>query len=294
VQARHHDVAALDQAQVLGARPVQHLAEQALDPRPGGVDQRAGAQRQAAAVLALQLQVPEALAAPRADAARAGVHVRAVLAGAHRIGHHQAGVVDPAVRVLEAFADFRLERAGRAEGQVARARQAVPRAEMVVEEQAGADHPRRAQVRAVRQDEAQRAHQVRGHAEQHLALAERLADQAEFVVFQVAQAAVDQLAAGRGGVRGEVVLLAEEHRQAAAGGVGGDAAAVDAAADHGEVVDLGQRRGKAGRCCHDAEPLVLLSCPSDKDRAGGRCGPCCPTAGFCVTLLPRFHSRPFS
>ncbi|MNZ93559.1 hypothetical protein D3C78_1126310 [compost metagenome] len=235
---------------MLGARLVQGLLEELFDPGAGGVDQRAGAQRQQAAVLAFQMQMPQALAAPRADAAGARVDVRAMLAGTDGIGYHQAGIVDPAVGVFEAFGNLGLERAAGAEGQMARAWQAVPHAEVIVEEQPGADHPGWPQVRTVREDEAQRAHQVRRHVQQHLALAEGFAHQAEFVVLQVAQAAMDQLAAGRGGVRGEVVLLAEEHRQAAAGGVGGDAATVDAATNYGEVVDLGQRCGDRLGCCH--------------------------------------------
>jgi hypothetical protein len=52
-----------------------------------------------------------------------------------------------------------------------------------------------------------------------LALLQRLAHQAELVELEVAQAAVDQLGAGRRGVRREVVLLAQQHAQAAAGRV---------------------------------------------------------------------------
>jgi hypothetical protein len=46
---------------------------------------------------------------------------------------------------------------------------------------------------------------------------------------------VDQLGGGGGGARREVVLLDQEHAQAAAGGVAGDAGAVDAAAHDREV-----------------------------------------------------------
>jgi hypothetical protein len=90
---------------------------------------------------------------------------------------------------------------------------------VVIQEQAGTDHPRRAQVRAVRQHEAHRLDDVRGLGQQHFALGQGFAHQAEFVMFEVAQAAVDQLAAGRRGVAGQVVLFAKEHRQAAPGGV---------------------------------------------------------------------------
>lgn len=66
---------------------------------------------------------------------------------------------------------------------------------MVIEEQTGADHPRRAQVRAVRQHEAHRFDDMRRLGQQHLALGQCLADQSEFVVFQITQPAMNELAA---------------------------------------------------------------------------------------------------
>ena len=72
-------------------------------------------------------------------------------------------------------------------------------------------------------------------AQQDLALDQRLADQPELVIFEIAQAAMDQLAAARRGALGEIVLLAQQHLEAAAGGVAGDAGAVDAAADDDEI-----------------------------------------------------------
>ena len=47
---------------------------------------------------------------------------------------------------------------------------------------------------------------------------------------------MDQLGGGRRGAGGEIVLLDQQHAQAAAGGVARDAGAVDAAADDGEIV----------------------------------------------------------
>ena len=71
---------------------------------------------------------------------------------------------------------------------------------------------------------------------QHLALAQRLAHQAEIVVFEIAQAAVDQPGRARRGAAREIAHLAQIDRKAAAGGVARDAAAIDAAADDGEVI----------------------------------------------------------
>ena len=80
--------------------------------------------------------------------------------------------------------------------------------------------------------------------QQHLALDERLAHQPELEVLEVAQAAVDELGAVRGGRAAEIAHLGEQHREPAAGGVRGDADAVDAAADNDEIVGHG---GKLAR-----------------------------------------------
>jgi hypothetical protein len=50
--------------------------------------------------------------------------------------------------------------------------------------------------------------------QQHLALDQRLAHQAEFVIFEIAQAAMDQLGAGRRCGAGEVCLLGKQDLQA--------------------------------------------------------------------------------
>ncbi len=94
----------------------------------------------------------------------------------------------------------------------------------------------------MRHDELDRPHEMRRDPQQDLALGERLGDQAELVVLEVAQAAVDQLAAARGGRGAEIALLAEEDSQAPAGRVARDAGAVDPAADDDEVVALGRGR----------------------------------------------------
>lgn len=77
-------------------------------------------------------------------------------------------------------------------------------AEVVVEEQAGADHPGRAQVRSVGQHETQWPNDVWRLGQRYLALGQRLAHQTQFVMLEVAQPAMYQLAAGRRRVLGQV------------------------------------------------------------------------------------------
>jgi hypothetical protein len=71
--------------------------------------------------------------------------------------------------------------------------------------------------------------------QQALALEQGLAHQPELVIFQVAQTAVDQLGRGGGGVPGEIALLAEHDREAAAHRIPRNACAVDAAADDQKI-----------------------------------------------------------
>src|SRR5205085_2883047 len=94
---------------------------------------------------------------------------------------------------------------------------------------------------------------VRGEAQHHLALLERLAHQAELVLFEVAQAPVDELGAPRAGGAGEVRLLHQCHRQAPPRGVTGDAGAVDAAADDEEV-----DHGNFPHLSHHSSPNTVL------------------------------------
>ncbi|MCY1441185.1 hypothetical protein D9M71_574890 [compost metagenome] len=124
---------------------------------------------------------------------------------------------------------------------------------MVVQEQAGTDHPGGAQVRAVGQDETHGFDDVRCLAQQHLALGECFAHQAKLVVLEVAQATVNQLAAGRGRMAGQIVLFAKEHRKAAPRRIGGDTHAIDAATNNREVIDFGQRRAGQGGMRHGAD-----------------------------------------
>lgn len=218
-------------------RAVQHFA----DPRARRVRDRARPHVERRAVGALQSCMPLPVAALGRHELRAREDARAALLRIERVQHDEPRIVDPAVRIDEAALDRIDERRARrmaAHVDAARARQQLAFREMVVQEEADPDEPRGAQVRHVRHHEAQRPHDVRRRAQQRFAFLQRLAHEPEFLVFEVAQPAVDQLRARRGGVRREVVLLAKEHRQAAAGRIARDARAVDPAADDEQIVTI--------------------------------------------------------
>jgi hypothetical protein len=112
---------------------------------------------------------------------------------------------------------------------------------MVVEEQPDADHPGGAQVRLVGKDEAQRPDDVWCGPQEHLALGERLADQRELELLQIAQAAVDELGARARRMGGKIVALAQPDTEASPGRVTRDADAVDAATDYQDIDLLDHR-----------------------------------------------------
>ena len=173
--------------------------------------------------------------------ARAHPDVRAALARVHGGEHHEPGVIHRAVGIFKTPGEGRFQRfAGLAAGQIERpgARQKLAPAEMIIEKQPQPDQPRRAQARMMGQHEAHGRDDVRRGPEQHFALAQRLAHKAEFVMLQIAQSSVNELGGGRGRAGGQIVHFRQNDRKPAPGRVARDAAAVNAAADDGDVMNF--------------------------------------------------------
>ena len=101
-------MAALDQADAVRRIQLEVVLDETGDPRASGVDQGAGANALQAAIGMLQLDLPQAVHALCAQAAGAGMDVRAVLTGGHGIEHHQPRVVYRAIGVFETARDRRL------------------------------------------------------------------------------------------------------------------------------------------------------------------------------------------
>ena len=104
-----------------------------------------------------------------------------------------------------------------------------------------------------RDEEGQDLDQVGGVAQQALALVQRLVDEADVAVLEVAQPAVDELGRLRRRARGEVVPLDERGAQPAGGGVERHAGAGDAAADDEHVEDAGAEAGEVVVAIEGAE-----------------------------------------
>ncbi len=283
VHARNHDVAALHQPHRMGAGVSGMVGGETAHPGSGRIHYRPCVECfLLAAQLIDQPRLPHLLTAAHVcvryilqlNAAAATDDACALLPGLKGIEDDQTGVIDPCIGELEAGLEFRKQRAVRAEAQGPRARQRDPPAQEIVQVQSGADHPARTQVGPVRQLQTQRFNNVRRLAQQHLTLRQSLAHQAKLVLLQIAQTAVDQLAACRGRRRTQVRHLAQRHVQTPTRGIGSNAAAVDTAADDQQVVQVSggrhalsppMRRPSRGKCS-DIETIVRSSVSAGNSR----------------------------
>ena len=108
-ELRHHDVAALDQANAMAAVQPGILADHALDPWPGGIDDRARRDLDDRPGLIPQFGAPGAVVPSGGDQCGSRENPRAAGRRIQRVEHDQPRVIDPAIRVFEAGAEFRLE-----------------------------------------------------------------------------------------------------------------------------------------------------------------------------------------
>ena len=121
-----------------------------------------------------------------------------------------------------------------------------------------------------RQQERQHAHEVRRGLAQDLALGERFVDEPDFLLLQVADAAVHELRRLRRRARREVALVDERDAQAARRGVERDAGAGDAAADDEHVEVL---VGEAAQRVGAVEVHGAFRLPGDRRSNGHRSRP---------------------
>jgi hypothetical protein len=140
-------------------------------------------------------------------------------------------------------AQVRLRLARLRGGEDAVPRQRFVEAEGVVQQHARA-HPGAVEETAVviRQEEPQRLHQVRGDAEQRLALPQVHAHQPEIEHFEIPQPAVNEPRRARGGAAAVIGFLEQRNAQPAQSGVARDARADDAAAGDQHIESSGEFR----------------------------------------------------
>ena len=205
--------------------------------------------------------------------------------GGARHGHGVPGVVDDGVVVADA-ADQRAPLETRRQPQRARLSQMLLPAERISRRPAGRRgrclRPRTVVPTPVgqREQEPQRLDQVRRQRRQRqLALVQRLPDQPELELLEVAQPAVEHLRRAARGARREVTGLDERDLQPAGRGVERGAGADDAAADDDDVELFA------------AEPFPARSRCSGPKRVGPLPGPGIGSlTGLLLLLIGSFSS----
>ena len=234
------DVTALHQPDMTCLVATDGCAQHPVDPRPRRIDEHAGTvNRSLAGEAVLQRDFPDPVHNPRGGDLMARKDQRTACLGIGRVEHDETRIIDPAIGIFERLGENRLQwPAGRILPEIEHlgGRQKLPAAQVIVEEQPEPDHPGRADAALlVWQYEPQRPDHVRRSRPQHFPLLQRLAHQPEFVMFEIAQAAMDELRRAGRGAGGKIVHLRKRDRIPTANRVTRDAAAIDAAADNENI-----------------------------------------------------------
>jgi hypothetical protein len=182
-----------------------------------------------------------------------------------RVEHDHASIVHPAVRVFESLREQRLQGLSSlvpTHIEHGSRRQKLAAAKVIVKEKPEADQPCRADTALViGQDETHRPDDVRRHRPENFTLHQRFAHQTKLVVLQIAQAAVNELRRAGRRTRGKIVHLGERNGITATDGVTRDSAAVDAATDNKNIVNLTAHVPLRARKCRTAK--ILSDCESE-------------------------------
>ncbi len=243
----HQQVDALGGPHRQLAAPAGHRLD-VVGPHPRGVDGLPGADVDLPAALEVVDPHPgdPVALAQQARHPGAGGDQRTVVGGGPGNEHRVPGVVDLGVPVLDrAHQGVRAQRGDGAQrrppGQVAMARhRPAGTAEGVVEHHPSADVGAFPSPVGQREQERDRADEVRAErVQQQRPLPQRLTDERDVELFEVAQTAVDQLAGPAGRAGREVARLDQRHGQPTGGRVERDTCAGDAPADDDDVDDVG-------------------------------------------------------
>ena len=267
-------------------------AADTIHPRPGGIDDRTGLDRDGLAVdLDLGTGDPAAEGSERDDLG-AVEDDRAVVRRRPQVGEREAGVVRPGIRVqrartqaLDAEARNLLARSLRSDEPV----QPGLGQRRVEEDPALHDPGAIGTATVEREQERQAADEVGSdHPRQQPALVVRLADEPDVTETQVAQTTVDQLGGRTRRAAAEIAGVDERHREPGARSVRRRGGADDAAADDEEVEPARRElveRLPAGQTANGVRPRLPSGCVGDLDAdvPGGR-----------RQLEPRPHEKPLA
>ena len=195
IKARQHDMAALDQPEARRLVAAHHRMLHRANPRAGGVDQGVGV-KFGRSITTFTGDMPERAFAPRCTYRHAWVNGRTAFRRILGVQQHQARILYPAIGIFKADAMPGAER--RAERRTCQVNppgcwQQLPPAEVIIQKQPKPQQPGGPEALVMRQHKAQRPDNVWRDAQQDFTFNQRFTYQAEFVMFQIAQATMDQL-----------------------------------------------------------------------------------------------------
>ena len=191
-------MASLHQPQILVLFGRYGAAQHGIHPRSSGVDHNPRLHG-FLATFAAQFGGPKVAAAFQINALCAGANVRAAFLCIHAIERDHPRILDPAIGIFKPLGQPFLQHLGMGViAQIDRActRQQFAAAQIVIEIQPQPQHPFGPQTLVMWKHKTQRPDDMRRNVEQALSLDQALAHQPEFVMLQIAKAAMHQLGTG--------------------------------------------------------------------------------------------------
>jgi len=212
-----------------------------VNPGTGGVDQHARRHHLAlAGRLVRNGNLPDRSFAHGLHNLRAGADDCSPLSRIARVEHHQPCIIDPAIGIFKGLVEKAFERFGsrvRLHVENLGGWQELAASKMVVKEQAKTQQPRWPHALVVWQHEPHRPDDVRRILPKDLSFHQCFAHESEFIMFQIAETAVDQFGrAGRRAAR-QIIHFSKENRKTTPYGIARDTAAIDPSANNEEVVN---------------------------------------------------------
>ena len=195
-------------------------------------------------MLAFGGNVPQRAFAPRRSHRHARVNGRTAFRRILGVQQHQARILYPTIGIFKTDPMPGAER--RAERRIRQVnppgcRQRLSPAQMIIQKQSKPQQPGGPEALVMRQHKAQRPDDMRRDAQQDFAFNQRFTHQAEFVMFQIAQATMDQLGGIARSAAAQVALLKQHNGKPAARSITRNARTIDAATNDGKIVRLSRR-----------------------------------------------------
>ena len=238
-----HDVATLDQPEARRLVAAHHRMLHRANPGAGGIDQGAGV-KFGRPITTFTGDTPQCAIPPRGTYRHARVNGGTAFRRILGVQQHQARILYPAIGIFKADAMPGAER--RAEWGACQInalgwRQRPSPAQMIIQKQPKPQQPGGSEALVMRQHKAQGPDDMRRDAKQDFAFNQRFTHQAKLVMFQIAQATMDQLGGIGRSAAGQIAFFEQHHGKPASRRIPRNAGAIDATTNDGQVVGFSRR-----------------------------------------------------